>query len=293
MPHRSNSSHSNSRFRDSGYYDDYYSRPHSRHSGHRHKHHHHHTSRSGSYDDLDDYISSRGKHSHLSRSQTPDYSEKMYAPAKLTYPSVDYDTRRRHSTYGATSPRYENDGSPDYGDDPPRHAHVARSNRHSTFPPSAYHTSSQQRQVQPFQQPYVHPALPPQSPSLPPSRTGPPNSLVQHHQHPTSNYEQPRHMYQPPVGEVMRPAQPTRAESWGHSASAESLRRRDRSLSRTGSRSVPPGSRSRSIQGDARERTKDTPHSPWKKAKKVYNSTTANNTAELAMFGLLAVAKAL
>jgi hypothetical protein len=284
MPHRSDSSLP--RHRNSDYYDDYCSRPHSRQSGHRH--HHHHRSHSGSYDDLDAHSGHGSKHHHSSRSQTPVHPSQMYAPPKLTQPQVPYDDRRRNSSFVVVARQPEYDSDADFGDEPPRHAHLLRSNRHSTFPPSAYYPPPKQRQMQPYQQPYVHPALPPQSPRLESTPTGP--LARQYTPRPGLAYEPPSHTYQPPTVDPPRPRQPVRADSWAHSASSESGSDRSH-LSRTSSKSQPP--HSRSLHDEAREKTKDTPHGPWEKAKKAYNSKTANNTAELALFGLLAVAKAL
>jgi hypothetical protein len=287
MPHRSDSSHASSRRRNPDYYDDVqHHRPQSRH-GHRHPHHHHRP-RSGSFDDLEAHKHSGGSHRSSTSLPMPSYQPHTYDRSKTTDPSHPHGKQHRHSSYGLVARGHHDENDSISGDEPPRHAHISRSGRHSTFPPSAYQPSPLQTHVQPYQ-PYVHPALPPQSPHLAPYSAGGVRP-VQYTPRPGLAYEPPSYTYQPPAADPPRPQHPVRAESWGHSTRSESGSDRSARSFRS-SKSLPPASRS--IQDDARERVDDTPHGPWEKAKKAYKSKTVNNSAELAMFGLLALSKAL
>lgn len=216
----------------------------------------------------------------------------MYADVKPSYPRLQSDHSRRHShapqmsmvrrhTANDTSDSDSSDG------EPPSHARLSRSKRHSTFPASAYY-SSHNKQVQSYQQKYVHPAIPPLSP------------LVQSHSRrqqtisrDDASYEPPRYTYQPPQFDDQchhqRPPLAQRSETWSHHAPSDG-RSRSKPPSRHGSRSVPPSSE---LINARHQDSKQTSDGAWTKAKKVYQSKTATNTAEIAMFGLLALSKAL
>ncbi|ETN37369.1 uncharacterized protein HMPREF1541_08360 [Cyphellophora europaea CBS 101466] len=202
----------------------------------------------------------------------------------MAYPPMPNEQQRRHSSaqYLPVATRYDDEDPYSEGESS-YHPHAVRPIRHSTFPPSSYYNSSQQKQVQPYRSPYVHPALPPQSPTLGSAVAKQPQ---QQFSPPPGDYEPPRYTYQPPTADPPRPSHPVRAETWGHGGALRSGSVK-RESGRKGS-SVPPSSRS--VQDEGHEKPKKT---KWQKAKQIYNSKPANNTAELALVGLLAVAKAL
>lgn len=313
--------------------DNKYSRPQLRHTGALHNAYSHPPVHSHNNDTgLNRQQSHRCAPSEYSRQapRPPLQGASMYTTTATTtrksmYPHVQHpepQRRHSHSPHNTTVARRRRQGS-DYSSEsdsdsenssPPPHARLSRSNkRNSTFPPSAYHSCHpQQKQLQSYshhhhhhhkqhhQRPYIHPAIPPTSPmieSAPPSRHS-------HHSHqqqittrPDPSYEAPRYTYQPPKFEDHPcPNLNARADSWSYSTStAPSSYSRSSSKapsSRRGSVSMPPpASRANGQNGEAQQQQQQP--GVWNKAKKVYHSKTVSNTAELALFGLLAVSKAL
>ena len=102
--------------------------------------------------------------------------------------------------------------------------------------------------------------------------------------------EEPRYTYQPPKDDGPfvreRPKYNRRAETFDHTARRRSSSRPlDLQSSRTSS--------SPAVHGRHDDDGKPSEPRPWDKAKKIARSRTATNTAEIAMFGLLALSKAL
>jgi hypothetical protein len=294
MPHshRSGSVSSHTRRQTPQYYDDSYTRPLSRHSDH----HRHHKHTRGRYDDDIDsnytektYRRDHSSHSHRPSSYHPHHSTDMYASTKVgPRPISPQDSFRKQYSQRHDLPiarRYNDYDSDSSGDDPlPR-----RSTRHATFPPTAYHGPGPQHHV-PSKQHYVHPAMPPQSPVVGSVRYSDRYSPPSHRHH---DYERPQYIYQPPTADRRpdfgddRPRGPSRADTSDYHGPSRRHEHRY-GPNRGESASVPPGRSRRSVSEEVK------PSKPaLEKAKKLLKSKTANNTAELAFAGALALAKAL
>jgi hypothetical protein len=258
--------------------------------------HHHH--RRSSFHSQHDSVSSHGK--YTGKYNAPSYyamtrpSTAMYADTKATYPQLRSDYPQRYSdsphdrviTRRASSDDSDSDSS---DDEPPHHAHLNRSKRHSTFPHTTYH-GSHQKQLQTYRQ---HPAIPPAAPVIAPaSHPGHRYHQVITRDH--SLYEEPRYIYQPPRSEdrylLDRPDLGPRSETWSHSQSP-SRHSSSKPRSRQGSRSVPR--RSQTVDGRHRDDSAGPDDGQWRKTKKLVQNKTVLNTAEIAMFGLMALSKAL
>jgi hypothetical protein len=297
MPHshRSGSVSSHTRRQAPQYYDDSYTRPFSRHSDH-HRHHQH---TRGRYDDDIDpnyrektYRRDHSSHSHRPSSYHPHHPTDMYASTKVEHPRPmsPLDSYRRSYSHSHDLPvarRYDDYDSDSSGSDPLSRRRTTRSNRHSTFPPTAYYAPAPQYHAQPYKQPYVHPAMPPQSPVVGSVRYSDHYPQPMHRHRET---ERPQYTYQPPTAADWRddrPRRSSRAESWDYHGSSRTHEHRHRP-DRKESASVPPGRPRRPVSEEGK------PAKPaLEKAKKLLKSKTANNTAELALAGALALAKAL